>query len=202
MRNRTKKLRLIQLGLIIFGSVIIFYTYFEKEQPLSQKILTKETQKKINNQLSDQAESGDVFYNIEYSGLDLEGNRYILRSKEAYSNKKINQEIIRMKTVEAFFYFKDDTILNVKSNLGTYNNKTLDMVFSGDVVGKYGGSKLFAKKAEYSNSKGFLSISENVKIKDIRGTMVADKLVFDIKKETLNIASFKNNKINADINLK
>ena len=118
MRNRTKKLRLIQLGLIIFGSVIIFYTYFEKEQPLSRKILTKETQKKINNQLSDQAESGDVFYNIEYSGLDLEGNRYILRSKEAYSNKKINQEIIRMKTVEAFFYFKADTILNVKSNLG------------------------------------------------------------------------------------
>ena len=25
----------------------------------------------------------DIFYNIEYSGLDLVGNRYILKSKEA-----------------------------------------------------------------------------------------------------------------------
>ena len=32
--------------------------------------------------------------------------------------------------------------------------------------------------------------------------MVADKLLFDIKKQTLNIASFKDDKINANINLK
>ena len=30
---------------------------------------------------------GDIFYNIEYSGLDLTGNRYILRSDEARTNK-------------------------------------------------------------------------------------------------------------------
>ena len=34
-----------------------------------------------------------------------------------------------MKFVEAIFYFKDDTILNVKSEKGIYNNKTLDMNF-------------------------------------------------------------------------
>ena len=32
--------------------------------------------------------------------------------------------------------------------------------------------------------------------------MFADKLLFDIKKQTLNISSFNNNKINANINLK
>jgi len=32
--------------------------------------------------------------------------------------------------------------------------------------------------------------------------MFADELFFDIKKNTLDIASYKNNKINADINLK
>ena len=64
------------------------------------------------------------------------------------------------------------------------------------------GSKLFAQKAEYSNSKSFLTISEKVKINDARGTMIADKLLFDIKKQTLEIASFTDNKINANINLK
>jgi len=107
-----------------------------------------------------------------------------------------------MKFVEATFYFKNNTILNVWSNEGIYNNKTLDMTFFGDVKGLYENSSLFSEKAEYSNSKGFLTITENVKIIDYRGTMVADRLSFDIKKQTLDIASFSDNKINANVNLK
>ena len=87
----------------------------------------------------------------------------MLKSEEAYNNKD-NQEIVYMKSVKAVFYFKDDTILNVSSNTGTYNNKTLDMNFDGDVVATYEGSQLFAEKAEYSNSESFLKISNKVKI--------------------------------------
>ena len=61
--------------------------------------------------------------------MDLSGNRYILKAKEA-SNEPNNQNIIKMKSVEAFFYFKDDTILRIFSEEGIYNNRTLDMVFS------------------------------------------------------------------------
>ena len=32
--------------------------------------------------------------------------------------------------------------------------------------------------------------------------MAADELIFDIKKKTLNIASFNDNKVNANVNLK
>ena len=107
-----------------------------------------------------------------------------------------------MKFVEATFYFKDDTILYVWSNSGQYNNKTLDMIFEGDVKAKYLDSDLFAQKAQYSNSESFLIISNNVKVTDIRGTIFADKLLFDIKKKKLEIASFNKSKINANINLK
>ena len=107
-----------------------------------------------------------------------------------------------MKFVEAIFYFKDNTVLNVKSNEGIYNNRTLDMNFEGKVMANYEQSRLTSEKAVYSNSKGFLVISDNVTIKDVRGTMIADELIFDIKKQTLNIASFDDGKINANINLK
>ena len=107
-----------------------------------------------------------------------------------------------MKFVEAIFYFKDNTILKVKSNEGIYNNRTLDMSFEGEVIANYEQSRLTSDKAEYSNSKGFLVISNNVIIKDVRGTMIADELLFDVKKQTLNIASFNDGKINANINLK
>ena len=148
-----------------------------------------------------QSNTGDVFFNIEYSGLDLSGNRYTLKSKEAFSNKS-NSQIVNMKEVEANFYFKDDTILYIRSDNGIYNNKTLDMNFNKNVKALYEGSELSANKAEYSNSKGFLNISEKVRVKDVRGTMFADKLLFDIKKQSLNISSLNDGKINANVNLK
>ena len=80
--------------------------------------------------------------------------------------------------------------------------KLMNLSFDGNVKANYIDSKLYADKAEYSNSKSFLIITKNVTIQDSRGSMVADKLFFDIKKQTLKIAAFNENKINANINLK
>ena len=199
--ERKKKLRLIQLTLLLLGSVIIFFTYYKKETSLKEPIIPKATQEKIKKQLAEDSKDGDVFFNISYSGLDLAGNRYILKSKEARNNKE-NQETVNMKYVEANFYFKDDTILKVMSDTGIYNNKTLDMVFEGNVRANYKGSKLLAQKADYSNTRGLLIISDKVKVIDSRGTIVADNLSFDIKNQKLNIASFNDDKINANIRVK
>ena len=199
--DRKKKLRLIQLSLLIGGALIIIFTYSIEDKPLNEKIFTEEKQKKIQQTIDSQSNAGDIFFNIEYSGLDLAGNRYILKSEEAYNNKS-NQKIVNMKTVNAVFYFKDGTILTVLSDTGVYNNESLDMIFNGNVKAAYDGSELFAEKAEYNNPESFLTISEKVIVKDPRGTINADKLFFDIKKQKLNIASFDNKKINANINLK
>ena len=94
--------------------------------------------------MSKEKSDKDVFYNISYSGLDLAGNRYKLTSKEAY-NDKVKEELVNMKSVEAIFYFKDDTILIVKSNKGIYNNRILDMKFIGNVEANYSGSELLHK---------------------------------------------------------
>jgi hypothetical protein len=197
--ERKKKLRIIQINFLVIGIIVIFFTYFNKQNNTDEEIFSKE--KEIQSQLTDQLQNKDMFYNIEYSGIDLSGNRYILKSEEAYIDKS-NQELVNMNYVKAVFYFKDDTILNVSSDLGVYNNKTLDMDFNKNVKALYEGSELFAQKATYLNSKSFLTISEKVKVIDERGTVFADKLIFDINKQTLNISSFNDNKIDANINLK
>ena len=196
--ERKKKLRLFQTILLIVGIIIIFIIYTDKGLFLNKKINQKTTTL-IENKTTGKKEN--IFYNIEYSGLDLAGNRYIIKSKEATTNAS-NQEIVNMKFVESFFYFKDDTVLKVTSDYGTYNNKTLDMFFNSNVKANYQNSVLFAENAEYSNSENFLSISGKVKIEDFKGTMFADKLLFDIKKHKLNITSFNDGKINANLNLK
>ena len=201
MTERKKKLIITQLSLMFLGIIIILFTYTEKEKSQEEKIISQETQKKISAQLSDNSREEDVFFNIEYSGLDLAGNRYILKTAEAYNNRN-KQEIVNLKSVEATFYFKDGTKLNVWSETGLYNNNSLDMSFYGNVKAIYENSKLYAEKAEYSNSNGYLVISDSVRVEDLKGSLFADKLLFDIKKQTLNIASFKDDKINANINLK
>tara|TARA_B100000886_G_scaffold44714_2_gene27484 strand:- start:469 stop:1080 length:612 start_codon:yes stop_codon:yes gene_type:complete len=201
---RKKKLKFIQITLILLGIIIIFLTYsknFQKDQ--GKEILSKDAKIKIAKELDSKKNNseGNKFFNIEYSGFDLSGNRYILKSKEATTNPS-DEELIFMVDVDATFYFKDDTTLQVFSKSGIYNNKTLDMQFKENVKAFYENSKLSANEAEYSNSLGFLTISDNVRVDDTRGNLIADKLFFDIKKQTLNIDSFNDGKINANIKLK
>ena len=201
MTNRKKKLRIAQISFLIIGIFIIFFTYFNKTDNEQEAIVSKKLQDQINKQLAVQSENEDIFYNIEYAGLDLAGNRYILKSEEAF-NSKDESNIVNMKNVDATFYFKDNTTLKVSSDKGIYNNETLDMLFLGNIRAFYQGSELIAQKAEYSNSKSILVITEKVRIKDVRGTISADKLFFDIKKQKLDIASFENNEINANVKIK
>lgn len=199
--ERIKKLKIIQIGLLISGLIIILFTYVIDNQISKKEISALKVDKIIDKNLEENQDKIDIFYDIEYVGLDLAGNRYILKSKEAYTDKLL-KDTINLKLVKATFYFKDDTVLNVYSDTGNYNNINLNMNFYGNVKATYQNSDLYAQRAEYSNSKSMLLISEEVEVIDSRGTLFADKLIFDIDNQKLNIVSNKNNKINTNINLR
>ena len=201
--ERKKKIRLAQIIFLFLGLFTIFFTYLKRETNQKETLISVETKKKIEKQLSDQKtiDDSDTFYNVEYSGFDLNGNRYIIKCKEAVVNKN-SIELIKMQFVNAKFYFKDDTTLFINSDSGIYNNKTLDIQFSKNVRGSYLNSKLFAQNANYSNSNGYVSISNNVIIEDPKGSVFAKKLLFDIKTKTLKISSSQNERVKANITLK
>ena len=71
MTERKKKLIIIQVSLLLIGSLIILFTYSDLEVKDKEKIITAETQKKIDEQLKGDTQDGDIFFNIEYSGLDF-----------------------------------------------------------------------------------------------------------------------------------
>jgi lipopolysaccharide export system protein LptA len=200
MTNRKKKLLIIQTALFLAGMIIIIFSYSSVSNK-DGKIFDLKKKKEINKTIKKTTNDSDVFFNIKYSGLDLSGNRYILESEEAIINKD-NQKLVLMSKVNANFYFKDNTILKVKSDFGTYNNETLDMNFKDNVKAVYNQSVLYAEKAEYFNSEGYLIITDQVKVLDPMGNLKADKLTFDVKNQKLNIDTLNNDKINANINLK
>lgn len=198
---RYTKVKLLQFFLLAAGTLLIIFTYTGFKNKPSEEILSLEAKDEINKKIKDKNPSGDTFFNVEYSGIDLAGNRYILRAKEA-NNDITNSELINLKYVKATFYFKNNKILYVSSNFGLYNNKTLDIVFRDNVNSMYEGSKLFAEEAEYKNSENFIIISQNVKITDIKGTMLAEKLIFDIEKNTLEISSLEDDKVYTNLKRK
>jgi len=197
--ERKKKLRIIQICLLSIGIVTLIFTYSDKTN-FNKKLVTQELKKEIENKIINKNEDteGNVFYNIEYSGLDLAGNRYILKSKSAINNPLI-EDLIDMTGVTATFYFKDGTILKIESEFGEYNNNTLDINFKSNIKAEYEESILKAQYAEYSNSKGFLKITDDVIVNDIQGNLTADKLLFDIKSQTLKIETFNENKISVNV---
>ena len=193
--ERKRKLKIIQLTLLFTGLIIFFLTYskeiFLVEKNVPSVIAKQETIKDLN--MKDNS-SKNIFENIEYSGLDLSGNRYIIKSVTAQTNN-LDENLINMFAVAASFFFKDGTVLNIKSELGEYNNSTFDIKFSKNIIADYEKSSLEAQYAEYSNSLGFLTISDNVIIKDLQGNLVADKLVFDINNQNLKIEKYKDDRI-------
>jgi len=197
--ERKKKLRIIQICLLSIGIITLIFTYSDKTN-FNQKLVTQELKKEIENKIINKNEDkeGNVFYNIEYSGLDLAGNRYILKSKSAINNPLI-EDLIDMTGVTATFYFKNGTILKIESEFGEYNNNTLDINFKSNIKAEYEESILKAQYAEYSNSKGFLKITDDVIVNDIQGNLTADKLLFDIKNQTLKIETFNENKISVNV---
>ena len=177
--NRKKKIKIAQLSLFLLGIFIIYSTYYGEKLNLKKGSISDITKKKIIKDLKESETKGDsnIFYNVKYSGIDLSGNRYILTSEEAVTSKT-NESVLDMKGVKATFYFKDQTVLNVSSNEGKYNNQTLDMKFENKVIMDYNNDWLKADNAEYSNSGNYLLIENNVKVNSNMGNISADKLFF------------------------
>ena len=200
--SRRERLRIFQILFLITGVSVIFFTFLQSNKFQKEQIISDNLQKKIDKEISIHgSDKSSTFYNVKYSGLDLEGNRYTISSKKAV-NSDTNENVVNMSGVLAVFYFKDNTELNILSNKAIYNNKTLDIKFEDSVKCLYENSELYAGSAEFLNSKNSLSVSNNVKIIDSKGTIFADKLTFDIKNKTLNITSLNENTIKSKINYK
>ena len=201
MTARKRKLRTIQLILLVISILMVYFTYYGSNSKKDKIIISQKEQKELEGKLANQKEKNDVFYNITYRGLDLSGNRYVLNAEEAINDENFAERIY-LKRVEATFFMKDDNILKVFSDKAIYNNENLDMIFEENVKALYQNSELFAERAEFSNINGFLTISKKVRVIDERGILSADQLLLDVKKQNLEIVSFDKNKVNANIDLK
>ena len=190
MISRKKKLFIIQLTIFFVASTLLYKTYQDKkEEPVVQ--VKAQTDPNVNS-----------FNDIEYSGFDLNGNRYVLQAEKA-DFKTETPELINMKIVFAKFYLKDNTILSVTSDLGLYNNKTQDIEFKDNVKADYSTHTLLSDLLSYSNLNAKLIAAGNVRGKSLdKGEFFSDNLEYNLTDKTLNFSMSGTKQVNVKINEK
>jgi lipopolysaccharide assembly outer membrane protein LptD (OstA) len=189
--KRKKKIILIQVLIFLLAVSLIYFTYYNKDN-----IKVEETNKPIIKQ--DGKGLNNVFEDVEYSGIDLNGNRYVIQSEYADFNLE-KPELINMKIMKTIFYFKDGTILIVTGDYGKYNNKSNDIEFRSNVIAKYKDNIIFGDSLDFFNTKNYLTIYGNVKAEGIQGEVVADRLYLDLSNKTLDILMDTENKVNVKV---
>lgn len=205
MKIKQKKFS-IQILLFLTGILLLYFTYNTNEKDDLSKFKSDSADKVQNNKKNAEekvieAEKKNKFLDVEYRGIDLSGNRFLIKSGEAEFLVD-KPEIIYMKNIKVIFYFKDKTTLFIFADNGVFNNKNNDMKFEKNVKAEYLDNNIFSNKLDYLNSKNLLTIYENVRGNSEKGNIIADKLEFDISKQTLDISMFNKNKINVNVNYK
>lgn len=190
MTHRKKKLLLIQISIFIFACSLIFFSYYNQNSQILPEV-NKSNNSIEKKKLLTEKES-NTFENVEYNGIDLNGNRYLIKSENADFDVD-KPELINMKVMQSIFYFKDGTTLYVTGDYGTYNNKTNDMTFRDNIVALYLDNKLYADNLDYFNTKSLLIVYGNVQSESPEGNIEADNLKVDLSTKTLNLSMFNNN---------
>ena len=189
MTNRKKNIFLIQLTIFLVAATLIYNTY-------------RDEKKETENFLKIEAETDpdtNSFNDIEYSGFDLTGNRYVLKAEKATFRTK-RPELINMETVVAKFYLKDNTVLTVVSDEGHYNNITFDMDFRENVLADYLTHRIFSDSLSYSSSNAKLIATGNVHGESIdKGEFNADNVEYDLTNKTLNFSTFASKSVNVKL---
>ncbi len=194
MSYRKKRLLFIQLSLLTIALALLYVFYFNNSKD-------NEEVKKNNLPSEDINEdsNSNFFEDVEYRGIDSNGNRYLLRSKKASFNKD-KPELINMIGMNAVFYFKDGKILEVIGENGKYNNKTNDMEFRQNVRVNQDKNKITADNLDYFNVKKLIKVYGNVEGESLDGNFTADVLNLNINNQSVDF--LMNNNEQVKINLK
>ena len=194
MSYRKKRLLIIQIILTTIAIILAYIFYYKGNDQIDLK-----TTSEISSGITNQEEAQENFFeNVEYRGIDANGNRYLLKSDFA-TFEKDKPELIKMAGMNAIFYFKDGKELNVYGDKGTYNNKTNDMEFRENVKVTQAENIIYSDNLDYFNLKKIINIYGNVEGKSLDGNFSSDILVLNIAKQTLDISMYNENQVNVNL---
>ena len=193
MSARKKRLILIQAILLIAAMLLLYIFYYQ------DNINKKPSEEvKTENENLEKLSQSNYFEDVEYKGIDANGNRYLLQSKIATFEEE-NPELVNMTKMNATFYFKDGKILKVSGETGTYNNKSNDMEFRDNVIVVQADNRIFADNLDYLNLKRLIKVYGNVRGESLDGNFTSDVLNLNIDNQSVDVFMINNEQVKINL---
>ncbi len=193
MSYRKKRLFLIQATLLMVAILLLYIFYYRdnvSEQAVEKVLIENEKLEKFGE--------SNFFEDVEYKGIDANGNRYLLKSNIASFSDE-SPELVKMIGMNATFYFKDGKVLKVSGKSGTYNNKTNDMQFRDEVKVVQANNRIFADNLDYFNLKRLIKVYGNVQGKSLDGNFTSDILNLNIDDQSVDFLMNSNEQVKINL---
>ena len=171
--NKKTGLQVLMVLVIIIISLWFYSKYFTKkfedvkDNPVIEKI--DENQNSTSTYIDD----------INYVSTDARGNKYQITAKQA-EIKVENPDVMLLKDVEAFVFIKDSDIVKITSDLGKYNSKNYDTIFSENVIVIYPGHKITGEYLDFSFLTNLGIFTTNVIYNGDKTNLFADKIEMNL----------------------
>ena len=193
MKSNDKK---IQISLIIFGSLLIFFTYFFYPKINEKKFLKDEINPVETLEIT--KDQVNVFENVTYEGFYNIINPFTIKSDDAYILND-EPEIIYMKEMNVTMYMNDGSIVNIRSDKGRYNKITYDCFFEDNVVASSEDAVVYSDNLDMLASEDLVRAYNNVLLTSEKNSLRADNVDYDFEKKLYQISMYNDKQVKIKI---
>ena len=179
--NRKLLLQIFLISLTLIISVIFFNQTFKNEKDI---LVKKENKIKL---------PGDsLIEGIKYFSKDIEGNTYLIESKNGTLDQD-NPDIIYLVDVVAEINFDKNQKIEVTSNKAIYNVSNFDTEFTDNVKLTYDDNEISCKNITVKFSENYAILDGNLIFKNLLTSLYADRMEVDLTSRKTK-TSMNNNK--------
>ena len=182
--NQKSLIQLMIILLIIIISISVYLSYFNKG---SKNLKTNSKATEIENK-TDQILN--YIENINYTS-EISGNKYQITAERA-KIKIDTPDIMFLENLVAYITIKNSNIIKVTSDLGKYNSKNYDTIFSKNVVATYPDHEITGEYLDFSFINNIGIFSTNIVYVGNKTKMFADKIEIDLTTNDTRIFMFDN----------
>jgi len=185
--NKKTVIQILLILLIILISLIFYLKYLNTSQG------NLEENKTVEKVDINQNDSSTYINNIDYVSYDARGNTYQITAEQA-EIKIENSDIMHLKSVIAYIFIKNSETVKITSDLGKYNSKNYDTIFSKNVIVVYPGHKITGEYLDVSFLDNLGTIFKNVVYTGDKINLFADKIEMNLTTKDTKIFMNDSNK--------
>ena len=166
----------LQVVMVLFSILISLWFYLKYFTENFEDVRETRATEKIDE---NQNNTSTYINDINYVSTDIRGNKYQITAKQA-EIKIENSDLMVLREVVAFIYVKDSDLVKITSNLGKYNSKNYDTIFSENVIVIYPEHKITGEYLDFSFLSNLGTFTENVVYTGEKTNLFADKIEMNL----------------------